>query len=287
MYRFKKKVGEPIIAANELPLHVTGASEYSGWNALGNGSLEVRNLDVADDVKVQLYNHATNSYEGRYANEISFATGSGFFMQASTEGSVNLLEANTTRALRAQERAPRTLSEFNLQLMANGASTVADRLYVSASEDATNSYEIGRDLSKLGTPTEAKEAQFWCDAYGMKLCDAELPLVNNTADFNVSFFAPKAGTYTISVANAPQDGVIYLTQDGQIIWNLTVSDYEIELMQGTTSNYGLRIIAQEQVTTTIESIENESEAVRKQIINGELYIQRGNMMYDATGRRVN
>ncbi len=304
LYRFHKRAGAPVIASKVLPLQVTeGESETRGFNALGNGNLAIRDLDVASDFKVQLYDHKDNAYTAYTAGAVKFAVGSAFFVQVkdANVGTLNLRETNASKALRVAERTPRTVSEFTLELTANGAEKAADRLFVSASEEATDTYEIGHDLSKYGNPSEAKRAQLWCNAYGMQLCDAELPLVDNTADFAIGLYAPEAGMYMISVAGAPEAAEIYLTNEaGEAIWNLSVSEYALDLSKGTTNGYGLRIVAQELVEEQEEEQEQEQEEittalknkgakatnVRKQLINGVLYIQREGAIYDATGKRV-
>ncbi len=289
VYRFRKVAGAAINTNKVISVQATaGAAETDrGWNGLGNGSLAISDLAESSDFKVQLYDHTDNAYSTHRAGDVRFAVGAAFFVQASSNGTVTLQEsANSNKALRAQSREPRIVEEFKVSFAATNGSQAADNLYISASEDALSEYEIGHDLVKLGTMKEAKIGQLWCTAYNMQLCDAELPLNDNQADFPISMYAPVAGTYTLSIGEAPQDATVYLTQDGANIWNLSFSDYEMDLSKGTTTGYGLRIIAEEKVATGVENMKSEDTMAQKLLINGVLYIQRDGALYDATGKRV-
>ena len=180
-------------------------------------------------------------------------------------------------------------SEFKLKLLSESTDVEEDRLYVGASDEALDSYEIGRDLTKFGTPTDSKVAQVWVNAYGMKLCDIDMPLTNNNAQCELGLFAPQAREYTLSVETAPEDAVLYLTYNGRAIWNLTNCPYVFDLTKGTTEGYGLRIYAVPQVTTDLEQSEfSDPSSVRKVLIDDVIYIiTPEGKMYDITGKSVN
>lgn len=180
------------------------------------------------------------------------------------------------------------MDEFRLALTAEDATYVADRLWVSASEEATGEYVIGRDLLKMGTPTSAKVAQMWTVSNGQNLCDLEMPLVGNNASTSLNLYAPQAGTYEIAVERAPEDATLYLTRNGRVVWNLSMSPCELELDKGTTESYGLRIVADRQTTTDVENAETESQGVRKVLIDDKIYIiTPEGKMYDIVGKGVN
>jgi len=185
-------------------------------------------------------------------------------------------------------RQGREVKEYTLTLTEENTNHVDDRFYVSASEDATNSYTIGRELTKFDNPTESKVAQVWTEAYGMKLCDIEMPLSNSTATCGLNLFAPKAGQYTISVEKAPENSMLYLTYNSRVIWNLSYGPYVMDMSKGTTEGYGLRIIATQQTTTDIEEAEfDDQSAVRKVLIDDVIYIiTPDGKMYDIVGKGV-
>ena len=180
------------------------------------------------------------------------------------------------------------MEEFRLALTEEGNANVADYMWVSASEEATGEYVIGRDLLKMGTPTQAKVAQIWSTNNGLTLCDIEMPLVYNEANCTLGLYAPKAGSYELAVDRAPEDASLYLTYNDQVIWDLTASPYVFDLARGTTDGYGLRIAARApQIATGIDETNADSQYVRKVVINDKIYlVTPEGKMYDIVGKSV-
>jgi hypothetical protein len=66
-----------------------------------------------------------------------------------------------------------------------------------------------------------------------------------------------------------------------------MSPYTIDLTKGTTSGYGLRIVADRQTTTDVENSEIENESVRKVLRDDKIYIVTPEgKMYDIVGKSV-
>jgi len=267
-----------------------GETKDRGWNGMGNGTLhhcQLNNLPA--QTKIQVYDHANDRYVERDADEYTYAVGTAFFVQVDEEKEIDLTAVEATRGFLAPARYEgRTFDEFRLALTAEDANNVADYLWVSASEEATGDYVIGRDLIKMGTPTNAKVAQMWTTNNGLTLCDIEMPLIANKANTNVSFFAPQSGLYEIAVERAPEDATLYLTKNGKVIWNLSMNPCEMNLEKGTTEGYGLRIVAREQTPTDIENVDSfGGENVRKVMIDNVIYIVTPEgKMYDIIGKSV-
>lgn len=291
VYRFKKTdKGAFNNTLTESLAYTETDNAVRGWNGLGNGTLSYVNLSAENIEKVQVYSHSTNSYTAVPMDTFTYVVGSAYFIQApSTSSVVNYSHGGGTHVLRAPLREGREVKEFTLTLTEENATYAADRFYVSASEDAMNSYTIGRELTKFGNPTESKVAQVWTEAYGLKLCDVEMPLNNSTATCALNLFSPNAGQYMLSVEEAPENTMLYLTYNGRAIWNLTYSPYALGLTKGTTEGYGLKMYVQ-QVTTDLENGEllNGENAVRKVLIDDVIYIVTPEgKMYDITGKSAN
>ena len=261
-----------------------------GWNGMGNGML--RHGYIASGYKMQAYNHETNAYE-LVADDKTFAVGSAFFIQVAAAGNVDWTasEATVDRPLYAPKREAQDIEEFRLNLLHEDAEKVNDVLFFSASENATEKYVIGKDLVKMGTPTEATIAQMWATKGGNKLCDVEAILVGETAVTSLSFFTPNAGSYTLNIERGPQDADLYLTYNDNVIWDLTASPYTFDLSKGTTTGFGLRLEVKKapQVMTGVENGEllNGEDGVRKVIIDNKMYIiTPEGAMYDVVGKCV-
>ena len=263
-----------------------GDGSLNGWNGLGNGML--RHGYLAAGYKLQAYCHETNTYD-LVEEAKTFAVGSAFFIQVAADGDVQWTMANATvdRPLYAPKRAVQETEEFRLSLFAEESEIVSDYLFFSASEDATEAYIIGHDLLKMGTPTDSKVARMWAKKGGKNLCDIEAALVNNKANCALGLYAPKAGSYWLAIDKAPEDASLYLTYNGRIIWNLSVSPYMFDLSKGSTIGYGLKLHVHE-VATDIEQTDDSQEAgVRKVLIGDQIYIITSEgAMYDLMGKSI-
>lgn len=259
----------------------------NGWNAVGNGMLRHGHIDA--DYKMQAYDHSTNTYELISKNK-TFAVGTAFFIQVPAAEEVDWTAADATeqRPLFAPKYIVEETEEFRLSLRKEDAAKVADILYFSASEEATEAYVIGHDLMKKGTMSESKKARLWSTKAGKQLCDIEATLISGSATTPLFFFAPAAGQYEVAIDEMPEDANLYLTYNDQVIWDLTLGAYTLELAKGTTTGYGLRIEARTpQVATGIESTDTDTNAARKVLINNTLYIVTPEgKMYDAVGKSV-
>ena len=282
--------GEGILSNGEnYAAQCAPGSEESarGWNGIGNGML--RHGYLAEDYKVQAYDHVSNTY-GLVQDDKTFAVGSAFFIQVPVAGNVDwtVAEATVDRPLLAPKRAAVEVEEFRLSLR-NEDYVETDALFFSADEEATEAYVIGHDLLKMGTLTSAKKAQMWATKGGTKLCDVEAILINETAETPLSFFTPKAGEFTLKIETAPADAELYLTYNDNIIWNLTTSPYVFDLAKGTTNGYGLRMEARRgpQVTTGVDNADAAGQIMRKVVIDNAIYIVTPEgRMYDIVGKGV-
>ena len=266
-----------------------GSAETKGWNGLGNGTLQHMQFDgLADDAKVQLYDHTNNYYVPRQAKDLKYAVGTSFFIQVDAPTTLTLSPVTTASTFLAPARDKQFVEEFQLALTAEERN-ISDRLWVSASEEATGEYVIGRDLLKMGTPSESKVAQVWAKQNTNRLCDIEMPLANNGAHCDLGIFAPQAGQYTFAVEKAPQDVVLYLTYNDRPIWNLTMSSYEFDLEQGTTEGYGLQLYVRQspEVATGVDGVQDAEIGVQKVLINDKIYlITPEGAIFSATGKKI-
>lgn len=287
-FLFKKKESAILGGSNSFSAvcSAKGEKENRGWNGLGNGTLQHKQLSNSGK-KVQMYDHTNNIYLTKEADEYIFAVGTSFFMQVEAAQEISFAAA-TNRPLLAPNHEARKTDEFRLALTAEG-DRVTDYMWVSASEEATNEYAIGHDLLKMGTPTEAKVAQMWAPKGKNNLCDIELPLVQENAYTPLSLFAPKAGTFTLTIEKMPADTKLFLTYEGNIIWDLTADAYTLDLKKGVTNNYGLLLEVNNapQISTGVEQNQNNSKQATKVMINNQLYIITSNgAIYSVTGKKV-
>lgn len=237
--RFKAVNKSAIIAENDITVFSTpgGEIQNQGWNVIGNNKLYYATPNIASDAKVQFFNPTTNHYETLQPFEIVCIVGKSFAIQVAEQGTISF---NAPSTIDDPEHTMNNNSkEFTVILSDN--SSINDRMFLSANSEATNTYQIGHDYVKTNTTATSKVAQLWATAYGLNLCDVELPFDGNRAVFPISMYAPAAGNYNLHVTKTVDDQKLYLLEDGIQICDLTMSDYTVSLNSGTTTNYSLMI----------------------------------------------
>lgn len=289
-YVFKKKTGASTTGTNSFNAVASDEeSQTRGWNGLGNGSLSHAQLTGAfSNAKVQLYDHAHNVYVTKEANESNFAVGTAFFIQVSEAQTISFAAAEENRTMMAPSREVYTMDEFRLTLKDTETDNTTDRLWLSASEEATEEYVIGQDLLKMGTPTSGTVAQMWTMKGGKVLCDVETAMNGERATAPLSFYAPKAGQYELAIDQAPEDVTLYLTYNDQVIWVLSFGSYVFDLEKGTTEGYGLRMETNRapQIATGIDE-QTAGAQNRKVMINNTLYIVTAEgAIFDVMGKNI-
>lgn len=289
---FKKKAGAAVTGDRSFTTEYSGLAaddKDNGWNGFGNGTLHHTELNVPDSTYVQIYDHANRCYRPHLAKDYSIAVGASFFMQVDGVETISLLTIdNNNHGFLAPARTDRNVEKFQLALQAEGAANVADQLWVSASEEATGKYVIGRDLLKMGNPTESKVARMWSTRNDTRLCVNEMTLSNGVANCELSLFAPEAKEYTLSVEAAPEEATLYLTCNNRVIWNLSYAPYVFDLSKGTTEGYGLRLVAEApQMHTDIDETGADAQGVKKVMIDNVLYlVTPQGAMYDINGKII-
>ena len=300
-YRFKmKENGAFNTAATETLTRTTneGVDEaFFGWNGIGNGTTNYITINNApSEGKVFMYDHAENVYRAITTNNHVFVVGSGYLVKAPENGFELSYTANSTsnnRTLRAPERDLQQVTEYELTLTQNGKDFVADRFFFSA-DDKEPVFNDTREIIKLtkSNLTDSRIAQMWTNAYGKNLCDYEAAWINNSATVALNIFTPTAGLYTIDVnrENLSDYETLYLTINGTVAWNLSLSACEVELPQGTSTEYGLLLTRQAPTVATgvdnIQPAEDDTNRGEKLILNDQLYVLYNGVLYDAQGKRV-
>ena len=261
----------------------SGGTTHDNWNGLANPTM--RYIDVNADA--QVFNNNSHTFDPfTYdAQAYNFVVGTAFFVQSSSAIAIT----NTDHGnYRAPQRAGNKFA-YAVQITREGATEFDNQMIVRASEDATNAYEQGHDMLTMNNATSNTAALLWTENYGGKrLAIEEAPLVNNQAMYDLRIYAPAAGTYSLSAA-AKEGADLYVTYNGAIIWNLSLGDYEMDLVRGTTTGYGLLLVVQpNQMPTGVENGEllNGENGVQKILLNGQLYILRDGHLYDAVGKEM-
>lgn len=286
--RFKAAEGWKDNLFSGTTISVTSAEAtdgtHSNWNGLANPTM--RYIDVS--TLTQVFNNNTHGWDSYdpAALQFNFVVGTAFFVQTTTAVTIGNIDHSGT--YRAPKREDASMCAYAVRITHNEATNFESQIIVRASEDATGEYTQGHDMLTMNNATSNTAAMLWTENYGGKrLSIEEAAWTNGTASYVLKVYAPANGTYNISVAEPKNNADLYLTKDGNIIWNLSMGEYTVDLNKGNNEGYGLMLVSKApMVTTGVDNINASESGAQKVIINEHVYILRGEKMYDATGKMV-
>lgn len=278
---YRMKAAGELIAAAGKDYHSytgTGADTDFGWNGIGNPTLEYHKVSYP----VQVLNPSSYVFETKLANACNFVVGTPFFYQASADGSMLLLSADADASYAPQRT--NTTAPYRLTV-SFGDDDYTDHLYLSASEEASDAYEIGKDLEKMMITAQPSVPQIAGLAYGTRLCMMHSPWSENQASYPLSLYAPANGTYTIA-AQATSDTEVFLTIDGIVLQDITSLASQLLLSKGENTQYGLILSPRMSSPTDLDEVNGSGATAQKILIRDQLMIRCGDKLYDSTGKIV-
>lgn len=254
----------------------------ANWNGVANPKLFYANLSTG--VKYgQIYNGGgDDSYTKITLFGYDFPVGKPVFVQAATQSQVKVKPSDSAAPLRRMLKADKQECEINLMQ----GNKECDNLSIIMNDDAEDRYVIGEDLAKAGVST--KVAQMWINRYNAKLCVNSIAAEDEVATYPLGISAPKTGAYTIVATSVPANTAVYLTEDDNIIADLTAMPYTLDLSKGTHNEFGLRMVGKTQpsVVTDFQEASINGKDVQKVIKNNTLYILRADKVFNAQGQLV-
>ena len=287
---FRKKAGAALQTRNLTVSTASGSAgaSFANWNAISNPALYTADLSTGVTAYQTYDNNDGQTYTVVDAATSGLIVAKPIFVQVNTPGKVYATVPSgpdPAPAYRPVAQAEND-AKYVIEISRNGK--MADRLIVETADEKENRYVIGQDLSKFGV--SSKVAQMWINRYDSKLCKNTVEFDGERAEYPLSIFAPAAGDYTITNANANANAeyALYLTLNGEAIWNLSDGAYTLNLNKGTISNYGLRVSARapQVVTGVDEAIVDAQGDTRKVLINNQVFIIRGNNVYSIDGQLI-
>lgn len=286
--RFEKTTGASLsTTTTSVAAHASTTSDETdkGWNGVANPALfhAFVNPGVTEG---QVYVPDQKRYETVALNTTKFVVGEGAFVQVDNNKNITVVKDGAFAAPR------RTHAQANLTYdvrIAPAEGAYTDRLFIKTTDNReADFYTVGQDLAKVGVSSIVP--QMWINRYDAKLCVNTQELTNGTADYPLGISIPQAGEYTISQESMAETGnyTLYLTYNGEVVWNLSDGAYTFSLPQGETMGYGLRIVAKTpSVATGVdEALIDAQGNTQKVLIDNKVYIIRGNNVYSADGQLV-
>lgn len=281
--RMQKTADGALVSSESVTLnpytYAGGDATNANWNGVGNGTLHHADAGISGDV-IQVYQSGDRTFLTVEKNNYSLVVGTAFMVQET--GTMTLSQATHNKLLvpSRYQSAPATA----IQIASEGK-PFSDQLFITASETGGQAYTPGVDVAKAGELGSANVPQIWTNAYNSSLCVHEAQLINGKAQYNLSIYAPVAGTYTLTSKNIPANYSLYLTQNGMIVSELS-DTYTLDLSKGITTEYGLLLTEIYNSPTGIENTQTDKIQTTKIIRNGVLYILHNGKVYNAQGAKV-
>jgi uncharacterized repeat protein (TIGR02543 family) len=285
---FHKKAGAALQTRNLTVSTASGSAgaSFANWNAISNPALYTADLSTGV-IAYQTYdNNGDQTYTVVDAATSGIIVAKPIFVQVNTPSTVYATVSSSPDPAPAYRRAPQAANDakFVVEISSNGK--MADRLIVETADEKENLYVIGQDLSKFGV--SKKVAQMWINRYDSKLCKNTVEFEGERAEYPLSIYAPVAGEYVLTAAQQRGEEALYLTRNGEAIWNLSEGDYVLSMEKGTSTQYGLRISAKapQNATGVDEAVVDAQGDTKKVLINDKVYIIRGDRVYTVDGQLV-
>jgi hypothetical protein len=156
---------------------------------------------------------------------------------------------------------------------------IADQTFVQLQQEgATPEFDMNLDLTKIinsgaNIYTLAGDAR-------IQVAGNALPITETTIPVGVQMAT--AGEYTFRMPNGTEGMVVELIDyETNTRTNLLLSDYTTTLPAGSFENRFALIVKPNKVATDMETIDDETNGVKKYIIDGKLFLQKDGMLYDA------
>ena len=219
---------------------------------------------------------ATNTFKNMHSYMVQFA------------GIINWsTKAVTPAQIAARRNSDAEPEKLTLRLEIAQGEEVADQTFVQLQQEgATPEFDMNLDLTKIinsgaNIYTLAGDAR-------IQVAGNALPVAETTIPVGVQMAT--AGEYTFRMPNGTEGMVVELIDyETNTRTNLLLSDYTTTLPAGSFENRFALIVKPDKVATDVEHIGEgvkNSEAAKKYIIDGKLYLQKGGLLYDAQGHIV-
>ena len=300
--RFAKATGTPVIFNGTVKLqNEYGDGDNNGWNGLANPMAFHAKFTDGPTVGY-VHNGEEIGHDGYTECNLEnkrMIVGKMVYVQVASNADVTPVQATTGEFVAAPARRTNTgkatdkqylsLNDY-YQVSIADANEQGGSVYVLPEENKEDKYVIGHDLSHLGISDQ--KAQIWVFRYGTKLALNTTAPIDDVAEYALRVYAPKNGEYTITNNQSPvsdDEYVVYLTRNGEAIWNLSDGAYTTDLTSGVHKEYGLRLSARKTpavVTGIDEAIVDANGETRKVLINNQVFIIRGNEVYTIDGQMV-
>lgn len=219
------------------------------------------------------------------------------FVQGAGEGDLTFEQSGRKLSAPARHLAAAAEDEdesifVGVTLSGNGES---DQTCVRIRPDFTDEYQLGYDLDKFVTfYTSRPQVYMKTPSYRLAFQAVSDEVAKNSF-LPMGVYCYQAGTYTFGLNDRFQtdevEAVYLFDKQTGVTTNLLYDTYSFSATKQiyTNTRFSLNVIVNRRAPQTATGMGNAhapNEVVRKILINGHVYIQRGGVIYDVTGKQM-
>ena len=259
---------------------------HNNWHVIGVPSFA--NPDIihnqGDATFIYEYWHPGDAYAAKAADEITFQSMHAYMVQYAGDITWNSV-VNIPKNLAARTNTEDKPIMLRLELQQEG--NMLDKTYVQLRSDkGTLSFDLNLDLSKIINAG----ANIYSVVSGDQMAGNVIPKDETVLPIGVVITT--AGNYTFAMPNGTGGMIVELIDYEQgTSTNLLAMDYTVNLPKATNNTRFALRLKPNKVATSVENIGDEVSAdeakdVRKLLLDGVLYLQKGSTLYDAQGHII-
>ena len=266
----------------------------SNWNLIGVPSwANVNEMGLPKATEIEgisvkfLYDYVpeTNGYNTVEKSNYNFGSMKAYLVQFA--GTIDWKNKSITPSQNPL-RAPAAPAEKTVRLELLRGEEVLDHTFVqlSEAEGITDGFDLNSDLTKIHN--SGSNLYTLIGSEQIEAAANILPYSEQTVYVPLGVVVDGDGTYTFSLPEE-MEGMDVRIADAETGYthNLLLSPYEVALTAGTyTQRFSLEIHAASNVTTGCSETGAAGERLLKLLLDGHLFIQRGEKVYDAQGRQI-
>ena len=278
------KGGQSVTRTLERMENNATAWNHHNWHLIGVPSFATPGFDSKQDDVPFLYQywHPGDAYAAVTPNDVTFHAMHSFMVQYHGNIKWTSVVNATSKSLAAKKDADAD-KKIMLRLELQQAGSTIDKTYVQLRDDkGTLGFDMSLDLTKIINAG----ANIYSIVDNHEMAGNAIPKEESIIPLGVVITA--AGEYTFAMPNGTEGMMVELIDYEQgTCTNLLVGDYTVNIPVGTNNTRFALRMKPDKVATSVEDITSgTNDTVRKLLIDGVLYLQKGNTTYDAQGHVI-
>ena len=270
-----------------LAQHPRGNTAWNhwDWHIIGVPSFANPTFkDIQENIPfLYKYWHPDDAYAAVSINDVEFWAMHSYMVQYAGDITWQKVVNATPKPLAAKKNADAD-KKIMLRLELQQAGSTLDKTYVQLRNDkGTKGFDMSLDLTKIINAG----ANIYSIVDNHEMAGNAIPKDETVLPLGVVITA--AGEYTFAMPNGTEGMIVELIDYEQGTYtNLLVGDYTVNMPVGTNNTRFALRLKPDKVATSVEDITSgtNDNNVRKLLIDGVLYLQKGNNTYDAQGKHV-